>query len=147
MALRAATVAAAAVARGSFGVRRLFSSTSSMPSFLNSKQPEQKREMAEPNTNLFISGLNKSTSSEKLRETFSQFGEVVDARVITDRVVGTSKGFGFVRYKTIEEASKAVKGMDGEYLEGWVIFAEYARAREPPTNFPGNNTAPPYGRQ
>ena len=90
--------------------------------------------------NLFL-GLNKRTSLEKLREAFSQFGQVVDglsplperllkiaflrlitvglfcvftARVATDRVSGYSKGFGFVRYATIEEAEKGRVGMDGK---------------------------------
>ncbi|KAG9158448.1 hypothetical protein Leryth_013183 [Lithospermum erythrorhizon] len=34
-------------------------------------------------------------------------------RVVTDRVSGYSKGFGFVKYKTIEEAEAGIKGMDG----------------------------------
>ncbi|KAE8679111.1 ABC transporter C family member 7 [Hibiscus syriacus] len=74
-------------------------------------------------------GLNKRTTTEKLREAFSPFGRVIDARVVTDRVSGYSKGFGFVRYATIEEAEKGRVGMDGKFLDGWVIFAEYARPR------------------
>ena len=36
------------------------------------------------------------------------------ARVVTDRVSGYSKGFGFVRYATVEEAEEGIKGMDGK---------------------------------
>ena len=36
------------------------------------------------------------------------------ARVVTDRVSGYSKGFGFVNYATIEEAAKGIEGMDGK---------------------------------
>lgn len=36
------------------------------------------------------------------------------ARVVTDKVSGYSKGFGFVRYATIEEAAKGIEGMDGK---------------------------------
>lgn len=36
------------------------------------------------------------------------------ARVVTDRVSGYSKGFGFVRYATVEEAAKGIEGMDGK---------------------------------
>ncbi|XP_043701917.1 organelle RRM domain-containing protein 2, mitochondrial-like [Telopea speciosissima] len=79
-----------------------------------------------PSTSLFVSGLNKRTTSEKLCEAFSKFGEVVYARVVTDRVSGYSKGFGFVRFATIEEAEQGIKGMDGQFIDGWVIFAEYA---------------------
>ncbi|KAJ4978410.1 hypothetical protein NE237_009190 [Protea cynaroides] len=89
-----------------------------------------------PSTSLFVSGLNKRTTSEKLGEAFSKFGEVVYARVVTDRVSGYSKGFGFVRYSTIEEAEQGIKGMDGQFLDGWVIFAEYARPRALPEQPP-----------
>ncbi|KAF7112154.1 hypothetical protein RHSIM_RhsimUnG0254600 [Rhododendron simsii] len=93
--------------------------------------------------------LSKRTTTEGLREAFAKFGEVVDARVVTDRVSGYSKGFGFVRYATLEDAAEGIKGMDGKFLDGWVIFAEYARPRPP---LPGNNAGPPsyqpgYGSQ
>ncbi|RWR93518.1 glycine-rich RNA-binding protein 3, mitochondrial-like protein [Cinnamomum micranthum f. kanehirae] len=79
-----------------------------------------------------LHSLSKRTTTEGLREAFSKFGQVVYARVVTDRVSGYSKGFGFVRYATLEEAAEGIKGMDGKFLDGWVIFAEYARARSPP---------------
>ncbi|KAJ8631693.1 hypothetical protein MRB53_025016 [Persea americana] len=65
-----------------------------------------------PSTGLFLSGLNKRTTSEKLHEAFSKFGEVVQARVVTDRVSGYSKCFGFVKYATIEKADQGIKGMN-----------------------------------
>ncbi|BAT89875.1 Organelle RRM domain-containing protein [Vigna angularis] len=107
--------------------------------------PTPARPTAEPNTNLFVSGLSKRTTTEKLREEFSKFGEVVYARVVADRVSGYSKGFGFVQYATIEDAAKGIEGMDGKFLDGWVIFAEYARPRPPPAHL--NNNSPPFGRQ
>jgi RNA recognition motif-containing protein len=36
------------------------------------------------------------------------------ARVVTDRVSGYSKGFGFVKYATLDDAAKGIKGMDGQ---------------------------------
>ena len=36
------------------------------------------------------------------------------ARVVTDRVSGYSKGFGFVRYATVDEAAEGIKAMDGK---------------------------------
>lgn len=53
------------------------------------------------------------------------------AKVITDRVSGRSKGFGFVRYATLEEAEKAQEGMNAKFLDGWVIFVDPAKPREP----------------
>ncbi|XP_031284200.1 organelle RRM domain-containing protein 2, mitochondrial-like [Pistacia vera] len=101
-----------------------------------------------------FSGLSKRTTTEGLKEAFSKFGEAVQARVVTDRVSGYSKGFRFVRYATLEDAAKGIEGMDGKFLDGWVIFAEYARPRAPPgppsenmSSQYGHNMSSPYGRQ
>ncbi|XP_062186336.1 organelle RRM domain-containing protein 2, mitochondrial-like [Phragmites australis] len=115
----------AAAARAGF--RRLFSVSAFAPT-----PPPAARPAAEPCNNLFVSGLNKRTTSEVLREAFCRFGQVVEARVITDRISGYSRGFGFVKYATVQEAGEAIKGMDGKFLDGWVIFAEYAKQREAP---------------
>ncbi|KAJ4982424.1 hypothetical protein NE237_033261 [Protea cynaroides] len=124
------------------GLRRLFSSFAFSP--LPSNAANTAPPPAEPSTNLFVSGLSKRTTTEGLRDAFAKFGQVVNARVVTDRVSGYSKGFGFVRYGTLEEASEGIKGMDGKFLDGWVIFAEYARPREPPSENAAGG--PPYGR-
>ncbi|KAL3736263.1 hypothetical protein ACJRO7_025253 [Eucalyptus globulus] len=128
-------------------LRRLFSTSSFFPPpAAAAAAAAQPRVEPEPNTNLFVSGLSKRTTTEKLREAFSQFGEVVHARVVSDRISGYSKGFGFVRYATLEDAAKGIEGMNGKYLDGWVIFAEYARPRPPPAS-PPNNGFPSYGHQ
>uniref|UniRef100_A0A7C8YQM6 RRM domain-containing protein n=1 Tax=Opuntia streptacantha TaxID=393608 RepID=A0A7C8YQM6_OPUST len=101
------------------------------------------RAEADPSPNLFVSGLSKRTTTEGLREAFSKFGEVVHAKVVTDRVSGFSKGYGFVRYATTEEARAGIQGMDAKFLDGWVIFAEFARPRPPPATVPSNGY-PPY---
>ncbi|THG02144.1 hypothetical protein TEA_015977 [Camellia sinensis var. sinensis] len=65
--------------------------------------------------------------------------------VVTDQVSGYSKGFGFIRYATVEDAAKGIKGMDGKFLDGWVIFTEYARPRPQPPQFKNNAGSPPPG--
>ncbi|KAK9920708.1 hypothetical protein M0R45_029254 [Rubus argutus] len=79
---------------------------------------------------LFISGLSRLTTDEKLKESFSEFGKIEDAKVITDRVTGRSKGFAFITYSSIEEAEKAREGRNGKFLDGWVIFVDPAKPRE-----------------
>ncbi|CAL9107860.1 unnamed protein product [Musa textilis] len=120
------------------GFRRLFSVSAFTPPTPAAPPPP-----AEPSTNLFVSGLSKRTTSEGLREAFSKFGQVVYARVVTDRISGFSKGFGFVRYATLEEAAEGIKGMDGKFLDGWVLFAEYTRPRPPPSGPTQPQTPPP----
>ncbi|KAK7336974.1 hypothetical protein VNO77_17528 [Canavalia gladiata] len=80
---------------------------------------------------LFVSGLSRLTTDEKLKEAFSSFGQLVEAKVITDRASGRSKGFAFVTYTSIEEAEKAREGMNAKFLDGWVIFVDPAKPREP----------------
>ncbi|CAN6581176.1 hypothetical protein C1H46_042855 [Malus baccata] len=80
---------------------------------------------------LFISGLSRLTTDEKLREAFSPFGQIVDAKVVIDRVSQRSKGFGFITYASVEEAEKAREGMNAKFLDGWVIFVDPAKPREP----------------
>ncbi|KAK4484396.1 hypothetical protein RD792_006984 [Penstemon davidsonii] len=113
------------------GLRALYSSFSGFPFNQSQQSRVEKPPPAEPSTNLFVSGLSKRTTSEGLREAFAKFGEVTVAKVVTDRVSGYSKGFGFVNYATIDDAAAGIKGMDGQFLDGWVIFAEYARPRPP----------------
>ncbi|CAN6576392.1 hypothetical protein ACFX15_009248 [Malus domestica] len=80
---------------------------------------------------LFISGLSRLTTDEKLKEAFSPFGQIVDAKVVMDRVSQRSKGFGFITYASVEEAEKAREGMNAKFLDGWVIFVDPAKPREP----------------
>lgn len=93
---------------------------------------------------LFVSGLSRQTTDEGLRNAFSQFGRLLEARVITDKLSGRSRGFAFVRYATEEEAAKAKEGMDGKFLDGWVIFADFAKPRTPKPPTPPEEPNP-YG--
>ncbi|KAJ0908701.1 putative RNA recognition motif domain, nucleotide-binding alpha-beta plait domain superfamily [Helianthus annuus] len=79
---------------------------------------------------LFISGLNRNTTDEKLKEAFAPFGQLVEAKVIMDRATQRSKGFAFVTYASIEEAEKAREGMNAKFLDGWVIFVDPAKPKE-----------------
>ena len=73
---------------------------------------------------LYIGGLSYSTTSEGLREFFSQSGNVLSATVITDRFSGQSRGFGFVEMSTAEEAQNAISQLNGRELDGRRITVE-----------------------
>lgn len=47
-------------------------------------------------TKVFVGGLAWETPSEDLRRYFEQFGEILEAVIITDKNTGKSKGYGFV---------------------------------------------------
>ncbi|WOK92300.1 glycine-rich RNA-binding protein 2, mitochondrial isoform X1 [Canna indica] len=78
---------------------------------------------------VFIGGLSYGTDDLSLKEAFSNYGEVVEARVIMDRETGRSRGFGFVTFTSGEEASAAIGGMDGKDLHGRIVRVNYANER------------------
>lgn len=80
---------------------------------------------------LFVGGLSWGTDDNGLRAAFEQFGEVTDAKVITDRESGRSRGFGFVTFSTAEEASEAQNQMNGTELDGRSLKVDIAKEREP----------------
>ena len=66
------------------------------------------------NNKLFVGNLLYEVTSEELGQLFSQFGPIEEAVVITDRVSGRSKGYGFVRFIRPEDATKAADEMNGK---------------------------------
>ena len=78
---------------------------------------------------LFVGNLSWTTKDEGLRQAFEQFGEVSDAKVITERETGRSRGFGFVTYSKNEDAAKAVQTMNGADLDGRPIRVNEANER------------------
>jgi RNA recognition motif-containing protein len=76
---------------------------------------------------LYVGGLSYNTTEDGLKTTFSQAGTVESAIVITDRISGRSKGFGFVEMSSDEEAQKAIELFNGKELDGRVITVNEAR--------------------
>jgi RNA recognition motif-containing protein len=80
---------------------------------------------------LYIGGLAYSTTSDGLREFFTQCGNVLSATVITDRFSGQSRGFGFVEMATSEEAQTAISQLNGRELDGRRITVEVSNPQAP----------------
>jgi cold-inducible RNA-binding protein len=78
---------------------------------------------------LFVGGLSWGTDDDALRDAFAEFGDVVDAKVITDRETGRSRGFGFVTFASAAEAKAAISSMDGATLDGRTINVNEAQDR------------------
>jgi RNA recognition motif-containing protein len=76
---------------------------------------------------LYVGNLPYSANSDELRKVFSEFGEVVDAVVISDKYSGRSKGFGFVTFATEEAAKSAVEKMNGKDMGGRNLVVNIAR--------------------
>ena len=76
---------------------------------------------------LFVGGLSWGTTDDGLQGAFSQFGEISEAKVITDRETGRSRGFGFVTFADDEGADRAIAEMDGTELDGRTIKVNEAQ--------------------
>ena len=80
---------------------------------------------------LFVGGLAWATDDAGLAAAFRQFGEVVEAKVITDRDTGRSRGFGFVTFEDEAAASQAQEGMNGKELDGRTLRVDLATEQAP----------------
>ncbi|XP_057767354.1 UBP1-associated protein 2A-like [Salvia miltiorrhiza] len=61
------------------------------------------------NRKIFVHSLNWDTAEETLFEEFAKYGEIEDCRLVTDKITGQSKGYGFVLFKTCRAARQALK--------------------------------------
>ena len=75
---------------------------------------------------LFVGGLAWATTDDGLREAFSSFGNVIEAKVICDRQTGRSRGFGFVTFDSEENATAARDAMHNQNLDGRQIRIDFA---------------------
>ena len=84
---------------------------------------------------VFVGGLAWATDNQGLGEAFEQFGEITDARVITDRETGRSRGFGFVTFAEESSVAAAISGYDGKELHGRTIRVSEAQEKPRRDNF------------
>ena len=78
---------------------------------------------------LFVGGLSWDTDDNGLRDAFEPYGEIREAKVITDRETGRSRGFGFVTYNSPDDATKAMEAMNGASLDGRNLKVDIAQDR------------------
>ncbi len=81
--------------------------------------------------NMYVSNLSFNTNDDVLKELFATFGTVSSAKVITDRLSGQSRGFGFVEMDSDTEANAAIKGLDNKEIEGRAMSVSVAREKTP----------------
>lgn len=79
------------------------------------------------NKKLYVGGLSYDTSEDALKEAFAKAGKVDSAAVITDKMSGRSKGFGFVEMSSDEDAQKAIEMWNGKELDGRTLTVNEAR--------------------
>ena len=80
-------------------------------------------------TRIYVGNLSYTVDNAQLAQVFGAFGEVVDARIVTDRDTGRSKGFGFVEMASEEATQKAITGLNGTTLGDRTLAVNAARPR------------------
>jgi cold-inducible RNA-binding protein len=80
-------------------------------------------------TKLYVGNLSFKTTSDDLRDYFSQAGTVESASVIEDRETGRSRGFGFVEMATAEDAQAAIEQFNGKELSGRSLTVNEAKPK------------------
>lgn len=79
---------------------------------------------------MYVGNLPFSSSDQDLRGLFSEYGNVTDVHIPTDRDSGRPRGFGFVTMDTKEAMVSAIKGLDGQDFQGRALRVNEAQARE-----------------
>ena len=84
--------------------------------------------------NIYVSSLSWGTNSDSLHDLFAKHGEVASANIITDKMTGRSRGFGFVEMPNDEEGQAAIDALNNTDFEGKTINVSVARPREDRSN-------------
>ncbi|KAK1323676.1 hypothetical protein QJS10_CPA02g01148 [Acorus calamus] len=75
----------------------------------------------------FVGGLAWATDDRALEDAFSQYGEILESKIISDRETGRSRGFGFVTFANEQAMRDAIEGMNGQTLDGRNITVNEAQ--------------------
>ncbi|EHY59643.1 hypothetical protein HRR83_001084 [Exophiala dermatitidis] len=94
-------------------------------------------------TNLFVTGIHPRLTEADVTRLFEKYGEVESCSIMLDPHTKESRGFGFVKMVTPEQAEAAREGLQGEVIEGRTLSIEKARRARPRTPTPGKYFGPP----
>lgn len=78
---------------------------------------------------IYIGNMQWSTTEEELKEFFSNHGTVTSTQIIKDHDTGRPRGFAFVEMSNNEEATEAIKNLNGKELGGRCLKINEAKKR------------------
>ncbi|ORY71742.1 uncharacterized protein BCR38DRAFT_480230 [Pseudomassariella vexata] len=96
-----------------------------------------------PGSNLFVTGIHPKLTEQEVTRLFEKYGEVEKCQIMRDPHTKESRGFGFVKMVTSDQADAAKDGLQGEVIEGRTLSIEKARRARPRTPTPGKYFGPP----
>lgn len=76
---------------------------------------------------LYVGGIPYRSTEDDLKKAFGEAGTVVSASIISDRMTGRSRGFGFVEMASPAEAQAAIDRLDGKDFDGRTLSVSFAR--------------------
>lgn len=76
---------------------------------------------------LYVGGIPYRTTEDELRTAFEEAGTVTSASIISDRMTGRSRGFGFVEMADEAQAQAAIDRWDGKEMDGRMLSVSFAR--------------------
>ncbi|MBM3296023.1 MAG: RNA-binding protein [Candidatus Aminicenantes bacterium] len=79
--------------------------------------------------NIYVGNLSFNMTEADLKDAFAVYGTVQSASIITDKISGQSRGFGFVEMPNKDEAEKAIAAMNGRDLKGRALKVNEAKPR------------------
>ena len=104
---------------------------------------------------LYVGGIPYRTTEDDLKTAFSEAGEVTSVSIISDRMTGRSRGFGFVEMADEAQAQAAIDRWDGKEMDGRMLSVSMSRPQgdRPPRDggggsrggFGGGNRGGGYG--
>ena len=84
---------------------------------------------------IYISGFPKKITEGDLVIVFSQYGEIIDCRIIRDKKTGKNKGYGYICYEDQRNTALAVDNFNGIKLGGKIILVDYVEEYKLPKEF------------
>lgn len=103
------------------------------------------RDNPDPTKCIGVFGLSLYTTERQLEKEFGRFGELEKVQMVLDGHSGRSRGFAFIYYANLEDASEAKKAMNGTDLDGKKIRVDYSITKRAHTPTPGMYMGRPTG--
>ncbi|HBK34823.1 MAG: hypothetical protein UU08_C0037G0003 [Candidatus Uhrbacteria bacterium GW2011_GWE2_40_58] len=93
-------------------------------------ETEKGKEKETEGTKVFVRGLGEETTNKELQEAFASFGEIEKVFVVKDKKTKKPRGFGFVIFKSEEDAKKAIEAMNGKQWKGETLVVNVAKEKK-----------------
>jgi len=98
---------------------------------------------------VFVGNIERSLTSDDLKELFSAYRSVERAKIVFDKETGQSRGYGFVAFSDSKEAAAAIVHFDGHEWSGRTLSVSPARPKNsnprPRNRHKGDSFASPPG--